>query len=462
MINSKINKFYGILGLGRTGLSAAAFMLKNQINFIAWDDNIQNRDNALQQYPNLKLMDTNDPQWLQINCLVISPGIPTSFPKAHPLAEKLQKNNIPIICDIELLYLANQSAKFVGITGTNGKSTTTKLIGHILQSNKIKNCVGGNIGTGVLSLEPLKDDGVYVIETSSFQLELLDQTHFNISVLLNITPDHLDRHNTMENYIKAKCNIFKHQSKTDCAIISVDNPITKKIYQKLKLEGRIGTIIPISTKTKIKNGISIINNHLECDIIKPLSYDLPLLTYLKGEHNAENIAASYAASLFLGLQPQDIIQAITSFQGLEHRLQFIDRYRNILFFNDSKATNAESTEKALASFPNNIYWIVGGKPKQDGIKTLATLFNRIKHAFIIGDAQEEFAKTMDNIVPYTKSGNLETAFTQATNMALQDSSTEDKIILLSPACASYDQWKDFEERGQAFCHFVYNFLDKCR
>ena len=181
----------------------------------------------------------------------------------------------------------------------------------------------------------LQENGVYVIETSSYQLELLENTecHFNVSILLNITPDHLERHHNMENYIKAKCNIFNHQSKQDCAIISVDDPITKEIYRRLKSEKKIGTIIPISTKQKLENGISIINDQLE---FNGVSIALPSLPHLKGDHNAENIAASYGATQFLGLNSQQIIDAVKSFSGLDHRLQFVDRYKNIIFFNDSK------------------------------------------------------------------------------------------------------------------------------
>jgi UDP-N-acetylmuramoylalanine--D-glutamate ligase len=457
-MKSNLNKkLYGVLGLARSGIATVEFLIKNHISFIAWDDNEQTKNKLLEQFPGVVLVDINDKKWLEIDCLVISPGIPTTFPRLHPLVAILRAHHIPIICDIALLYKANNLAKFIVITGTNGKSTTTALIGHILKTNKVKTEVGGNIGIGALALAPLQKEGVYVIEASSYQLELLENNdcHFNISVLLNITPDHLERHNNMGNYIKAKCNIFNNQSKQDCAIISVDNPITKEIYHRLKSEKKIGTIIPISTKQKLEDGISIINQQLE---FKDISIALPSLSHLKGDHNAENIAASYGAAQFLELNSQQIINAIISFPGLDHRLQFVDRYKNIVFFNDSKGTNAESTEKALLSFTKNIYWIVGGQPKTEGIKSLAPLFNRVKHAFIIGDAQEEFAETIKNLIPYTKAQNLANAFKLATEMALIDDSSQDVIILLSPACASWDQWKDFEERGRAFCNFVKEFL----
>ncbi len=457
MKNNFNKKLYGVLGLGRSGIATIEFFIKNQINFIAWDDTEQTKKRLLEQFPGVIFTDISDKKWLEIDYLVISPGIPTIFPKPHPLVMMLRAHNIPIICDIEVLYQANNLARFVAITGTNGKSTTTALIGHILKANKITTEVGGNIGTGALALPALQKDGVYVIETSSYQLELLENSdcHFNVSILLNITPDHLERHHNMENYIKAKCNIFNHQSKRDCAIISIDNPITKEIYNRLKSEKKIGTIIPISTKQKLEDGVSIINQQLEFNNI---SITLPSLPHLKGDHNAENIAASYGAAQFLGLSSQQIIDAVKSFPGLDHRLQFVDRYKNIVFFNDSKGTNAESTERALLSFPKNIYWIVGGQPKSEGITSLVPLFNRVKHAFIVGDAQEEFAQTMENLLPYTKAKTLANAFKLATEMAMKADQSQEAVILLSPACASWDQWKDFEERGRAFCNFVKEFL----
>jgi UDP-N-acetylmuramoylalanine--D-glutamate ligase len=450
-------KLYGVLGLGRSGSATIGFFVKNHINFIAWDDTEQTRISLLKQFPEVTFTSTDDKKWLDIDYLVISPGIPTTFPKPHPLVVILRAHNIPIICDIELLYQANRLAKFIAITGTNGKSTTTSLISHILKTNKFLTEVGGNIGTGVLALQALPKEGVYVIETSSYQLELLENTdcHFNISVLLNITPDHLERHNNMENYIKAKCNIFNHQSKEDCAVISVDNLITKEIYSRLKNDRRIGTIIPISAKQKLKDGISIINNCLE---FNGDSIALPSLPHLKGDHNAENIAASYGLAQFLGLNKHQIIDAVASFPGLDHRLQFVARYKNIVFFNDSKGTNAESTEKALLSFSKNIYWIVGGQAKSGGIKSLVPLFDRVKHAFIIGDAQEEFAETIGDLIPCNKAQDLANAFRLAIEMAQSDQSQE-VVILLSPACASWDQWKDFEERGRAFCQLVKDFLN---
>lgn len=444
------NKFVGVLGLGKSGKSTIDFLSANNIKYIAWDDGDKSEAN---------LLDINDPAWLTIDYLLISPGIPTNYPQPHPLVVKLKQHSVPIISDIELLYRNNPNAAFVGITGTNGKSTTTALIGHILETNKIKNCVGGNIGIGALSLEPLKKEEVYVIETSSYQLELLESTHFNVSILLNITPDHLDRYASMKDYIRAKENIFRHQGDKDFAIVSIDNQHTKEIYQKLLKDNNISNIIPISTLSTTSSGVSLIDNILTCNIKEHTTIKLPEFPYLQGKHNAENIAASFAACFALGLDPSHIIDAIASFPGLKHRLQFVASSKGLKFFNDSKGTNAESTEKALSSFPNNIYWILGGLAKEGGIKTLTPYFSRIKKAFLVGDAEEEFAKELEGKVDYIKCGHLAKAFHLATEAAISDNSTEEKIILLSPACASLDQWKSFEERGNAFCKLAMEFCD---
>lgn len=447
------NKYYGILGLARSGYATIQFCIDKQIKFIAWDDNEQTRQRAQECFSNLSLIEPNNEEWTKIDILIISPGIPTTFPKPHKLIPVLKKHHIPIICDIELFYRYHHQARFIGITGTNGKSTTTSLIGHVLKTNDLTTSIGGNIGTGVFSLPEYDADGTYVIETSSYQLELLDQTHFNIAILLNITPDHLDRHGNMENYIAAKCKIFTHQNKHDLAILSIDNPITNKIHQKLIAQQIIGKIVAISTKIILENGISVIDNNLYVDGI---AHNLPEFTYLKGEHNNENIAAAIATALFIGIELPYIIQSISSFHGLDHRLQYIGRSNQIIFYNDSKATNAESTEKALNSFPGNIYWIAGGVAKEGGITLLQPLFHKIKYAFLIGRDSKQLAQTLENKVPYIIAETLENAFNQAVKIAQNDA--QQSIILLSPACASLDQWKSFEERGEAFKNLSLEFI----
>jgi UDP-N-acetylmuramoylalanine--D-glutamate ligase len=442
-----LDKKIGVFGLGKSGLAAINFLKNEGANVIAWDDNqatIQTIGNKFD------LKNLSDKTWAEIEILVLSPGIPLNFPEPHPVVNIARANNAKIISDIELLYLSNPQAKFVGITGTNGKSTTTSLTAHILKENNINTEVGGNLGIPALSLNPLSSDGVYVLEMSSFQLDLLEETKFNIAVLLNITPDHIDRHGNIENYIEAKLNIFRNQTKDDVAIICIDNEICAEIYEQFTKENKPAKIIPISAKRQLEHGVSVIGKIIYNNVDDSHeAYEIGELKRLPGSHNDENIAASFAVSCALGLSPIQGIAAIRSFSGLPHRMQYVGEKANMLFINDSKATNAEAAEKALLSYEKNIYWILGGVQKEGGIKTLEPLFSRVKHAFLIGKAQDDFAATLDGQVAYDKCNDLSTAFVRATEMA--KTSKEQAIILLSPACASYDQWKNFEERGKAFC-----------
>lgn len=442
------NEVFGVLGLGISGLATVKFFLKRKINFIAWDDSESARNKCAELLPNNHQSITdNADDWGKIDCLILTPGMPLYFPAPHPFVKIAQQKNIKIICDIELFYLFNPNNIYIGITGTNGKSTTANLMYHILTANNIKAKLAGNIGTPILSLEP-SDDEIIVIEMSSFQLDLIDTMKFDIAILLNITKDHLDRHGSMENYIKAKCRIFMNQGESDIAVISEDNEITRKIISEAR-QRKINTI-SFSAKSMIKNAVSMIDQVIYDDILKK---QIPLTEnkFLRGEHNAENIAASYIATSRLNkLTDEKIVQSISAYQGLRHRMEFIGEHNNIEFINDSKATNQESAEKALSSF-NNIYWIAGGIEKEGGIANLGYLFNRIKHTFLVGKSAENFARILDNAsTKHTIAGSLEAAFSLAVNMAEKDTSSQKKIILLSPACASYDQWKNFEERGDFF------------
>ena len=362
---------------------------------------------------------------------MLSPGIPFTHPAPHKVVTLAQQHNVPIICDIELLYLAQPKAHFVGITGTNGKSTTTALIGHIIREAKIPCEVGGNIGISALELAPLGKDGIYVIETSSYQLDLLNKTHFNVALLLNVTPDHLDRHGDMDGYIKAKKRIFRNQTAEDFAVVGVDNVHTKKIAASKFTDAQI---IPISAFGKVDE------------------LGLGVLSYLPGAHNKENIAAAFAACSALNIPHEKIIAGIKSFKGLAHRMERVAEKNGVLFINDSKATNAEAAEKALLSYEKPILWIAGGKAKEGGIDMLAPLFPRIEHAYLIGDAEENFANTLSaNKVPYSRCGTLDKAVQQAYEKAL---TLPKATVLLSPACASFDQFKNFEERGEIFGKLV--------
>ena len=452
------NQRIAVLGLAKSGVAAIRALKEGGADILAWDDNADNR-NALATETRPDFVVLSLPQslrpyesypWKTVQALVLSPGIPLTHPTPHPAVVMAREAGCPIIGDIELLYHSCPRATYIGITGTNGKSTTTSLIGHIFKTCGKRTEIGGNLGIPALELQPLAADGTYVLELSSFQLDLLKDTHLNIAVLLNITPDHIDRHGDMDGYITAKKRIFRHQGLDDTAIINVDNKNSEKVYDELLAERRIGNIIPISTETRLPRGVSVIDGQL-INAIDPIEVEtIPLgkIINLPGKHNGENIAAAFAVAHRYGLATLDIVKAIHTFPGLAHRLQYIGEKDGITFINDSKATNAEATEKALASF-ENIYWIAGGKPKEGGIEPLAPYHSRIRHAFLIGDAQDAFATTLQGKVPATKCGDLKSAFAAAVNLAKLEK-LSGAVVLLSPACASFDQWKNFEERGDAF------------
>lgn len=418
------NKKFGVFGLGLSGIATMKYLTRKGAQFIAYDDNQKSIMEICQKYPEFtdKIYDLDHNLWKEIDYLILSPGIPLTFPAPHKIVEIANKVNAKIICDIELLYLDNPGLYYIGITGTNGKSTTTALITHILNYNGIDAVAGGNIGIPILDINTSNKDRVLVVEASSYQLDLMDETKFNIALFLNITPDHLDRHGNMENYKKSKYRIFNHQTSKDYAIIN-------------------------SNLDKIPNSTSFSAG----DLIK---YNIPHNNSLLGEHNQENLAASIACCLKYGLSIEQIITAIPSFVGLKHRMQYLGVHNGVTFINDSKATNADSTSKALSSF-DNIIWIVGGVAKEGGIESLKEYFPKIKQALLIGRSSEEFSKTLEGKVKWKKCEDLENAFKEACKMA-----REGDVVLLSPACASFDQWKNFEERGEAFIEMVaLNFKD---
>ena len=391
--------------------------------------------------------------WNEIKALVLSPGIPLTHPKPHAVVELANKHQRPVIGDIELLYRACPKARYIGITGTNGKSTTTTLVGHILKTARVTTEIGGNLGTPALSLKSLGANGTYVLELSSYQLDLVKTTCFNIAVLLNITPDHLDRHGDMKGYIAAKKHIFDRQEKGDIAVIAVDDDYTKNIAasRELKTTGR--EIIEISARQELKPGVYIKNGVLH-DTCNPqfIIRNVSQITTLTGRHNWQNAATAWAVARACGIAPEIIYKAMQSFPGLRHRLQLVATIKGVRFINDSKATNADATSNALAPY-ENIYWIAGGKPKAGGIESLASYFPKIAHAFLIGEAEKAFAKTLKGKVPNTRCKTLDVAVQKAAAMAFAERKPN-AVVLLSPACASFDQFKDFEERGNVFCELV--------
>lgn len=447
---------YVVYGLGISGISTAKFLAKNGEEVIATDDNENTLAEDIKKYPELKFAKSDEILFDSQTIVSLAPGIPLYFPKPHKILEICKKTGATLACDIEIFYRKNNAAKFIAITGTNGKSTTTALSGFIFEQLKIPSAIGGNIGVPCFDL-PTQNNFTYIFETSSFQLDLLSQTHFKIAALLNITPDHLDRHGSMDGYIEAKKRVFRNQTSGDFTLIDVDNENSKKVFAELKADKNFkATLVPISTKKIQENGISLFGGKL-INKIGGANFELELKSeFLRGEHNDQNMAFAFTIAYCHMIQQGEhglegkIISAIKKFQGLRHRMQIVGKIGDTRFINDSKATNAESTEHALKAY-ENIFWIVGGKAKDGGIENLAPYFGKISKAYLIGDATEEFAKTLEkNSVIFEKCGDLKTAFEKALDDTKKSSLTE-KNILLSPACASFDQWKNFEQRGDYFC-----------
>jgi len=443
-----------VFGLGRTGNTAALSLAKGGAEVWAWDDNEAARTAAEAQ--GVTVRDLSEADWSEFDELVLSPGVPHELPTAHWTAVKAKESGVPIICDIEIFAREvaarpeHQRPKIITITGTNGKSTTTALIGHILTACGKDADIGGNIGRGVLDLDKMHAGKHYVIELSSYQLERTQSLRANAAVFLNLSPDHLERHGTMQAYEAAKTRIFDNQTSGDCAIIGVDNKETKRIFSELAAKnGR--RIIPVSTKKSLGRGISVMKGKLYCNAGAKFTEicDLSQAAALEGKHNHQNAAAAYAAVQSLGIDPKAIGEAILSFPGLAHRMETIGSAGPVRFVNDSKATNADAAMQALKSY-NNIFWIAGGVAKAGGIEPLAKHFPNISKAYLIGEASPDFHKTLTKKkVEHKVSGTLEKAVLCATRDAMQ-SGKKDPIILLSPACASFDQFKNFETRGEAF------------
>jgi UDP-N-acetylmuramoylalanine--D-glutamate ligase len=439
-----------ILGLARSGHAAAAALTRGGAEVLAWDDSEKTRAAVENE---VSLRDLTNIEWRDVAALMLSPGIPHSFPTPHPAVTAARAAGVEILGDIELLGRARPMARYIGITGTNGKSTTTALIGHILAEAGKTVDIGGNLGPPALGLAPLAAGGTYVLELSSFQLELVTTLAFDIAVLLNITPDHLDRHGDMDGYIAAKKRIFARQDGEATAVIGIDDAICRDLAASLERDGR-ARVVPISVNEPTPGGVYVEDGWLIDALDGPPKrvFDLAEAPRLPGSHNAQNAAAAYAVARFAGLSPEAAIAGIRTFPGLAHRQELVDTIDGVRYINDSKATNADATEKALACY-EAIYWIAGGLPKAGGITSLAPYFARLRHAFLIGNATGEFAATLDGKVPYSRCGDLMNALAAASEQARSEH-VAGAVVLLSPACASYDQFPNFEVRGDTFRRLV--------
>lgn len=445
------NKKVGVFGLARSGTACAEALRLGGAEVFAWDDDAQSIEKAKQD--GLPIGDLRAMDFASLDSLVLSPGVPLTHPKPHWTVEKAKAAGIEIIGDTEIFQreIRGSGAKLVAITGTNGKSTTTALAGHLFASAGRDVDVGGNIGKAVFLLRQPVKDRIYVLELSSFQIDLMPSLKPDAGILTNITPDHLDRHGTIENYVEVKARMFAGQTAGDAAIIGVDETWGEDIIKGLKTGARL---LPVSVERSLDDGLSapdgILKDRQGGREVAEL--DLRQLPALKGRHNWQNAAMAYAAGRALGLSLADIKQGLASFGGLAHRMQEIARLNGVAFINDSKATNADAAAKALSSF-DEIYWIAGGIAKAGGITPLTAFFPKIRRAYLIGQAADEFAGTIGTQAPFVKTGTLDKAVEAAAQDAIKDGRSG-AVVLLSPACASFDHYRNFEVRGDAFVKAV--------
>lgn len=440
-------KEVALFGLGGSGMATAEALMAGGAVVAAWDDNPQTRERA--QGRGIEPVDLRSADWSGFACLVLSPGVPLTHPKPHWSVELARKAKVEIVGDIELFarerrVLAPGSA-FIAITGTNGKSTTTALIAHVIAASGRDAQMGGNIGRAVLTLERPAPDRYHVVECSSYQIDLAPTLDPSVGILLNLTPDHIDRHGSFARYAAVKERLVAGSA---TAIVAVDDEHCAAIADRAESHGQ--KVIRIATGRVLSEGYFLSGTALmraEEEGARRVA-DLSGIATLRGRHNAQNALAAVAALEAAGLAPAEIQAGLESFPGLAHRMQLVARRDRVLFVNDSKATNAEAAAPALSTY-DRIYWIVGGLAKEGGIEPLKPLFGRIAKAYLIGEAAPAFAATLGETIPYEISGTIRAAVENAAADSALDDSPE-AVVLLSPACASFDQFRNFEVRGEAF------------
>jgi len=434
-----------VLGLGRTGLAAAEALTRSGALVRVWDDAPAARAEAEARGIAVDEGVGGRPAEM----LVMSPGIPHTHPAPHPAAARAGAEGLQISGDVELLWRAQPRARYVGVTGTNGKSTTTSLIGHVLQAAGLRTAVGGNLGTPVLSLPALDADGVYVLELSSYQLELLPTAAFDVAVLLNVSPDHLDRHGGMDGYVAAKARIFDGERPGATAVVGVEDAWSEAIRDRLAAAG-VRRVVPVDSMHVATRGVFALHGVMYDDARGDARrvMDLNGIATLPGAHNHQNACAAYAACRAVGVEPEAIAAAVATYPGLAHRQELAASAAGVRFVNDSKATNADAAAKALGCYPD-VYWIAGGVPKAGGLAGLEALMPRVRRAFLIGQAADDFRSWLSGKAPAEVFGDLATA-TRAAYAAARADGRPDPVVLLSPACASFDQFRSFEHRGDVF------------
>lgn len=432
-----------LFGLGGSGLVTAAALMAGGAHVVAWDDSPASVEKA--QAQGIETADLREADWSTFSNLVLAPGVPLTHPQPHWTVEMAHRNGVSVIGDVELFFrqmaAEGRNAPVIAITGTNGKSTTTALIAHVLASAGRDVQMGGNIGRAVLDLDPVSSDAAtqaYVVECSSYQIDLTPSIHPHVGVLLNLTPDHLERHGTMDNYSAIKEQLV---AASDIAIVGMDDDHTLEIVEHLQAANT--PLMTISSHTGSAVDVGFAHSAL-VDGSGERLVSIADIGSLRGAHNGQNAAAAYAACQALGLSDEDIEAGFRSFPGLAHRMEQVGHAQGVLFINDSKATNAEAALPALSSF-DKVRWIAGGLAKEGGIASLQDQFHRIEKAYLIGEAAGTYAAQLGPDVPYEIAETL----AQAVASAMEDAVADD-VVLLSPAAASFDQFPNFEKRGDAF------------
>jgi len=439
-------KTIGVFGLARTGLAAVRALSASGAIVRAWDDDQNKRTEVPANCEDLYAYDFSE-----LDALLLAPGVPLTHPAPHEIVKKATITNTPLISDLDVFEAARDELadhKLIAVTGTNGKSTTSVLIGHVLSACRVPSVVGGNIGTGVLALDPLTPGGAYVFELSSFQLDLTQSIRADVAVLLNVSPDHLDRHGDFENYFKAKTKLFQMQKDDGTAIIGVDDASGRALAQELGPQTiRVSGYSNVSGGIFVENGVLFDGSSGETIEVG----DISSVQALQGKHNWQNAAAAYAACRTLGLGRAEILAGLRSFAGLAHRQQTVGETGGVRFVNDSKATNSEAAARALASF-SNIHWIAGGRAKEKSFAGLLPYLPTVKNSYFIGEAAHQLVEDLpaSNSAVYS---DLGTAFRAACEKAKPG-----ETILLSPACTAFDQYSDFEARGEVFTRLVADFV----
>lgn len=435
-----------VFGLGRSGLTAARALKAGGASPVLWDDSVSSRMQA--EAEGFAVEDLTGADWSGFVALVLSPGAPLTHPKPHWTVGKAKAAGVEVIGDIELFARAiaalpeGERPKVVAITGTNGKSTTTALIGWVLKQAGLKVHVGGNIGIGVLALPAPTPGAVYVIEVSSYQLDLTMGFAPDVAILTNVSPDHLDRHGGMAGYVAAKARIFQNLDDHSLALVGIDDDLGLNLSRELVSAGQ--PVLEITTSPTRRGRVVAADGLLRKD--GDVVADLSRARSLPGRHNAQNAAFAYAAARALGVNHDAAVEGLLTFPGLAHRMETVGQLGRVRFVNDSKATNADAARQALASYERS-FWIAGGRAKAGGIADLEDLFPRVVEAFLIGEAAGPFAARLGE-TPHRISGDMASAVKAAAAAAA--ATGREEVVLLSPAAASFDQYPDFEARGEAF------------